>query len=89
MTCLGKKSIARWILVAPARRVVFLQITSEYHHLQRYKLNVSFKAGFDITRERNTLSVKFIVQLEYIFRLQFNEMLELSRDVRKFGRLEL
>ncbi len=62
---------------------------SEVLLLLRYKLNVSFKAGFDITHERNTLTVKFIVQLEYIFRLQFNEMLELSRDVRKTLSLEL
>ncbi len=71
--------------MALARRVIFTNNLL----LLRYKLSVSFKAGFDITGERNTLSVMFIVQLEYIFRLQFNEMLELSRDVRKTLSLEL
>ncbi len=59
----------------------FSQITSKLLLLLRFKLNVSFKARFDIKRERNTISMMFIAQLEYTFHLQFHGMVELSRDV--------
>ncbi len=80
MTGLGKK-VPHGDFGGAGTSRLFLQITSELLLLLRCKLNVSFKARFDIKRERNTISMMFIAQLEYTFHLQFHGMVELSRDV--------